>query len=105
MPATVGARFIATLVSITLIGPLAIHMFLPVMPVVKTTFGVSDAAAGATFTTTLLIMAFATLFYGSLSDRYGRRPALLSGLLLFVAGSILSPLAPSGPSLVPRRRV
>jgi DHA1 family bicyclomycin/chloramphenicol resistance-like MFS transporter len=94
-----------TLASITLIGPLAIHMFLPVMPVVKTTFGVSDAAAGATFTITLLVMAFATLFYGSLSDRYGRRPALLSGLVLFAAGSVLSALAQSVPWLVAGRMI
>jgi DHA1 family bicyclomycin/chloramphenicol resistance-like MFS transporter len=40
-------------------------------------------------------MAFATLVYGSLSDRYGRRPVLLSGLCLFLAGSAISALADS----------
>jgi DHA1 family bicyclomycin/chloramphenicol resistance-like MFS transporter len=40
-------------------------------------------------------MACATLFYGALADRYGRRPVLLIGLALFVSGSAASAVAPS----------
>jgi DHA1 family bicyclomycin/chloramphenicol resistance-like MFS transporter len=88
-------RFVATLASITLIGPLAVHAFLPAMPAVKAVFGIPEAVAGLTFSLTLLVMAFATLIYGSLSDRHGRRPVLLTGLGVFVVGSALSALAPS----------
>ena len=38
----------------------------------------------------MFTMAALTLVYGSLSDRYGRRPVLLAGILLFVAGSALA---------------
>lgn len=96
-------RFIATLGSITLLGPLAIHAFLPVMPAVKSVFGINDAVAGLTFSITLVVMAFATLIYGALSDRYGRRPVLLTGIALFVAGSALSALAPSIGSFIAGR--
>jgi DHA1 family bicyclomycin/chloramphenicol resistance-like MFS transporter len=90
-----GALFATALGAITLIGPLAIHLFLPVMPAVKTAFAISDAVAELTFSITLFTMAIVTLFYGSLSDRYGRRPVLLGGLAAFVVGSALSAFATS----------
>lgn len=95
-----GALFATALGAITLIGPLAIHLFLPVMPAVKTAFAISDALVELTFSVTLFTMAIVTLFYGSLSDRYGRRPVLLGGLVLFVIGSALSAFAASVAMLI-----
>ena len=99
------ARFIGALASIALIGPLSIHMFLPVMPVVKSVFGISDALAGLTFSVSLFVMAFANLLYGSLSDRYGRRPVLLAGLFLFALGSVVSAIAGSVSGLIAGRMI
>src|ERR1700723_3590502 len=87
MTATPGPLFALALASLSLIGPLAVHLFLPVIPAVKVALGLSDALVQLTFSIALFGMAFATLFYGSLSDRYGRRPVLLSGLALFLIGS------------------
>ena len=87
------AAFAASLATITLIGPLAVHLFLPAIPVVKHELGVSDAMAQLTFSAALISMAFSTLIYGSLADNLGRRPALLSGLTLFLIGSVLSAAA------------
>jgi DHA1 family bicyclomycin/chloramphenicol resistance-like MFS transporter len=95
-----GALFATALGAITLIGPLAIHLFLPVMPAVKTAFAISDAVVELTFSVTLFTMAIVTLFYGSLADRYGRRPVLLGGLALFVVGSALSAFATSVTMLI-----
>src|ERR1700692_4447588 len=97
---TPGALFALALASISLIGPLAVHLFLPVIPAVKAALGLSEATAQLTFSIALFGMAFATLFYGSLSDRYGRRPVLLSGLALFLIGSALSAAADSIVPLV-----
>jgi DHA1 family bicyclomycin/chloramphenicol resistance-like MFS transporter len=98
-----GALFTTALGAITLIGPLAIHLFLPVMPAVKSAFAISDAVVELTFSVTLFTMAIVTLFYGSLSDRYGRRPVLLGGLALFVIGSALSAFAGSVAMLIAGR--
>src|SRR6201987_1469406 len=100
MTATPGPLFALALASISLIGPLAVHLFMPVIPAVKAALGLSEATAQLTFSISLFGMAFATLFYGSLSDRYGRRPVLLSGLGLFLIGSVLSAIAPTPLTLV-----
>ena len=90
---------------IALITPLAVHLFFPVIPAVKVALGLADACAQLTFSIALFGMAFATLFYGSLSDRYGRRPVLLSGLALFLLGSVISALAQTPATLVLGRLV
>ena len=94
-PRRSGPGMIAALAAITLIGPLSIHIFLPLMPEVKRAFGISESLAGLSYSISLLSFAFATLVYGALSDRHGRRPVLLTGLALFCAGSAVTAVAPS----------
>jgi MFS transporter, DHA1 family, multidrug resistance protein len=105
MTATPGPLFALALASISFIGPLAVHVFMPVIPAVKAALGLSDALAQLTFSIALFSMAFATLVYGSLSDRYGRRPVLLSGLGLFLIGSAVSAVTDSVFMLVLGRLV
>jgi DHA1 family bicyclomycin/chloramphenicol resistance-like MFS transporter len=101
----VGRLFALALASISLIGPLAVHLFMPVIPAVKAALGLSEPLAQLTFSIALFSMAFSTLVYGSLSDRYGRRPVLLSGLCLFLVGSAVSAAATSIAALVLGRLV
>src|SRR5256885_8530714 len=79
--------FFIALVSITFIGPLSIHLFIPAMPAVKESFGVSTCLAQLTLSLGMLSMAFFTIAYGGLSDRFGRKRVLLSGLVLFTCGA------------------
>src|SRR3954454_17019601 len=102
---TPGRAVTISLGLIALITPLAVHLFFPVIPAVKVALGLSDARAQLTFSIALFGMAFATLFYGSLSDRYGRRPVLLSGLGLFLFGSAVSAIAETANALVLGRLV
>ena len=100
-----GRMFIVALAAVTAIGPLAIHFYLPAIPAVKLDFGIDSATAQLAFSVTLLIMAVATLVYGPLSDRLGRRPVLIGGLILFVAGSGACVFAQNIESLVGARLV
>jgi MFS transporter, DHA1 family, multidrug resistance protein len=97
--------FSLALALVALITPLAVHLFFPVIPAVKAALQLSDAYAQLTFSIALFGMAFSTLFYGSLSDRHGRRPMLLSGLALFLFGSIVSAIAETPSTLVLGRLV
>ncbi len=105
MPRAPGPMFALALASVALIGPLAVHLFLPVIPAIKVALDLPDSTAQATFSIALIGMAVATLFYGTLADRFGRRPVLLSGLLLFLAGSALSFAAPTVGLLIAGRFV
>ena len=97
--------FAVILASIALMGPLAIHLFLPVIPWLKDDFGISPGLAQLAFSISLFTMAFTTLIHGALSDRYGRRPMMLAGLGLFLAGSAISAFADSAMLLVAGRVV
>lgn len=95
--------FALCLAGIVLIGPLAVHLFLPAIPAVKAEFALSDAQAQLAFTIGIFAMAFSTLIYGTLSDRYGRRPVLMSGLGLFLAGCAVASVASSFAMLLAGR--
>lgn len=98
-----GPSFIWVLASISLLGPLVVHMFVPATPDVKAVFAAGEEIVGLTISVPLFTIALCTLVYGTLSDRYGRRPVLLAGLLLFVFGSELSALADSIWTLIAGR--
>jgi MFS transporter, DHA1 family, multidrug resistance protein len=104
-PRVPGRVFALALGFTALITPLAVHLFMPVIPAVKASLGLTDAEAQLTFSISLFGMAFANLFYGSLSDRHGRRPVLLSGFALFLLGSAVSAAAQSMTVLVIGRLV
>lgn len=84
-----------TLVLATMMVPMALHLFFPALPGVKSSMQVDESLAQLSISLPMFVMAFLTLAYGSLSDRLGRRPVLLAGILLFTTGSALAAIADS----------
>ena len=95
--------FFIALVSITFIGPLSLHLFIPAMSAVKEAFGVSTGMAQLTMSLAMLSMAFFTVAYGGLSDRFGRKRVLLGGLVLFTCGAATCMFAANMPTLLAGR--
>ncbi len=88
-------RLLLILVVATAIGPFSMQIFLPALPSIQAGFAVSAATAQLAFSLSALAMAVATLIFGPLSDRLGRRPALIAGLVIFLAGSLICAFANS----------
>ncbi len=84
---------LAILIAVAAVGPLALNIFTPSLPGMQSVFNVSYGTIQLTITLFLFGTAFAQLLYGPFSDRFGRRPALLAGLCLFLVGSIASAFA------------
>jgi DHA1 family bicyclomycin/chloramphenicol resistance-like MFS transporter len=95
--------FFVALLSVTFIGPLSLHLFIPAMSAVKDAFGVSTGTAQLTMSLAMLSMAFFTVAYGGLSDRLGRKRVLLAGLVLFTCGAAACMVAPNMPMLLAGR--
>ncbi len=85
--------FIVILVAVTAIAPFSMQMFLPALPEIQKDFGVPQDQAILAITLSLFAIAFGNFVYGPLSDRFGRKPVLLVGLVIFLIGSLLSALA------------
>jgi MFS transporter, DHA1 family, multidrug resistance protein len=94
MAATPNKRLLFLLVALTALGPMSMQIFLPALPAIRTSYGVSPAMAQMTLSVSMLAIALATLVYGPLSDRFGRRPMVILGLVSFLAGSALCAAAP-----------
>ncbi len=98
-------RLILVLVVATAIGPFSMQVFLPALPAIQSSFNVMAATAQLAFSLSALAMAVATLFYGPVSDRVGRKKALVAGLVVFLAGSLVCAFATSITWLVVGRIV
>jgi DHA1 family bicyclomycin/chloramphenicol resistance-like MFS transporter len=89
----VKPSFIALLVAVSAVSPLGINMYLPSMPGMARALGVDFTTIQLTLSLYLAAMALGQLIIGPLSDRFGRRPVLLTGMAAFVAGSLICLLA------------
>jgi len=92
-----GVRF-GTLVVLGLMGafgPLAMDVYIASLPQLAADLHASSSEVQATISGCLLGLAGGQLLAGPISDRIGRRPALIGGVALFLVTSVLCAIAPN----------
>lgn len=91
------------LVAISTLQPIALNLLAPATPTLARAFGASYATIQLTLTLFLVAVALTQLVIGPLSDRFGRRPCVVAGIAVFVAGSVLGALSQSTGALLAAR--
>lgn len=91
------------LVLITLAGTLAMHIFVPALPIAGEALSADNAQMQLTISLYILGLAIGQLFYGPLSDAVGRRPALMLGMLIYSVAGIVAWQAQSVETLITAR--
>jgi len=92
---TQGSFFALFLGALAALPPISIDMALPALGPIAHALHVTPGTAQLTLSLFMAGFALSPIAYGPLSDRYGRRPMLLLGLLLFTLGGFTCALAGS----------
>jgi Bcr/CflA subfamily drug resistance transporter len=79
---------------VTSLGLMATDIYAPAMPAVTQALLTTPNAVQLTVTLFLIAAGVSQLIYGPLSDQWGRRPVLLTGLGIYILGSALCTFAP-----------
>lgn len=97
------APLLMLITAFLMMQPLSTDLYLASLPSLASGFNVPASTVQLTLSLFVIGFGGAQLIIGPLSDRFGRRPVLLSGLALYVAATILCGLAPTIEILIAGR--
>jgi len=86
--------------SLSAFAPISIDMYLPSLPTIGREFLASAGGTQLTLSAFFIGFALGQLFWGPLSDKYGRRPMLVAGVILYIITSALCAMSVSIEALI-----
>ncbi len=88
--------FVCMMALLMALGALGIDAMLPVLPTIAHSLGAGGQNSQQWIVTAYLLgFGVAQIVFGSLADRYGRKPVLLGGLAIFIVASIAAAFSPN----------
>lgn len=89
-----GQGGLVTLIVLTsILIPFSMDIYTPAVPALPAYFDTHEGAVNLTIVLFFLFMTISMLLFGPVSDRFGRKPVLVGGLAVYVAGSIMCSIA------------
>ncbi|MEU0332853.1 multidrug effflux MFS transporter [Streptomyces sp. NPDC006193] len=105
VPRRTGSLVTFLLGALTATTPLAMDMYLPSLPQVTRSLHAPAVTVQLTLTACMAGLALGQLVIGPMSDRWGRRRPLLTGLAVYLAATALCAVAPTAQTLIACRLV
>lgn len=94
---------VVILASLTAFAPLSIDMYLPAFPQVAAAFGVEQSRVELSLAAFFIGLATGQMFYGTVTDRFGRKNPLYVGLVIYIVASVICAFSPSVEALIVSR--
>jgi DHA1 family bicyclomycin/chloramphenicol resistance-like MFS transporter len=94
-PAAGSRVMIALLIAMATLNPISINMIVPALTAMADGLDADFATIQLTLSSYLFATAISQLIHGPLSDKFGRRPVLLWGVLIYAVASLICLFAPS----------
>lgn len=96
-------KFLILLLLLVLLSPLAIDLYLPVIPAIAIALGTHESIIQSTIALFILIFGIGQLISGPLIDRYGRKPIAIIGILIYIVGSIVAAVSTTAEIFIAAR--
>lgn len=93
-------HLLVMLILLVAVGQMAQTIYVPIIADIAHDLSVPSGSVQRVMAAYLMTYGFSQLIYGPLSDRIGRRPVILAGMMIFLLGALGALLSSSLPMLV-----